>query len=100
MVDNLYRQRVESAEHLKMDAFRAQALNMILSPAVRRAFDLSREPNKVKDAYGRNTLGQSVLIARRLVEAGSRFVTALDLNRPESGRGWDPHFGNDYQHRD
>ena len=100
VVDNLYRQRVESVEHLKMDSFRAQALNMITSPAVRDAFDLSDESEKVKDSYGRNTLGQSVLIARRLVEAGSRFVTALDLNRPESGRDWDTHFGNDYQHRD
>jgi hypothetical protein len=44
---------------------------MILSPTVERAFDLSREPDKLRDAYGRNRVGQSVLLARRLVEASS-----------------------------
>ena len=100
VVDEIYRRRTESAQHVNMDIFRAQALNMILAPAVRQAFDLSQESNKTKDAYGRDTFGQSVLIARRLVEAGSRFVTALDLNRVATGRDWDTHFGNDYQHRD
>lgn len=100
VVDQLYRQRVKRAEHTSMDAFRSQAWNMILSPSVRKAFDLSKESETTRDAYGRNTFGQSVLIARRMVEAGSRFVTALDLNRPETGRDWDTHFGNDYQHRD
>ena len=100
VVDELYRQRAHSAQHANMDAFRAQALNMILSPAVRKAFDLSQESEKMKDAYGRDTFGQSALVARRLVEAGSRFVTTLDLNRVQTGRDWDTHFGNDYQHRD
>ena len=75
---------------------------MILSPAVREAFDLSHEPEKVKDACGRDRdkLGQSALIARRLVEAGSRFVTVVDYKRKETGRDWDTHRENDEQHRD
>ena len=99
LVDQQYRQIVASAEHENMDTFRTQAYNMILSPAVRKAFDISQESEKTKEAYGRHTFGQSVLIARRMVEAGSRFVTALDLNRIATGRDWDTHFGNDDQHK-
>ena len=47
-----------------------QALNMLLSPKVRKAFDLSQESAKTKDAYGRTRVGQSTLLARRLVESG------------------------------
>lgn len=94
LVDRLYHQEVESAEYSQMDGFRQQALNMILSPAVREGFDLSNESEKIKDAYGRDPFGQSVLLARRLVEAGCRFVTATDL------RGWDTHGSNDERHGD
>ncbi len=100
LVDGRYRQRVESAEYANLDEFRQQALNMVLSQSVRQAFDLSKEPEKLKDAYGRSMFGQSVLIARRLVEAGSRFVTAYDLKRVETGRNWDTHGTNDKQHKD
>ena len=48
---------------------------MLASPKVKKAFDLSQEPDKVRDAYGRTTYGQSCLLARRLIEAGVRFVT-------------------------
>ena len=99
LVDDQYRKKVTSVEHQNMDTFHAQARNMILSPAVRKAFDLAGETEKTKESYGRHTFGQSVLIARRLVEAGSRFVTALDLNRIATGRDWDTHFGNDNQHK-
>ena len=100
LVDGRYRQAVESTEYANLDEFRQQALNMVLSQSVRQAFDLSREPEKLKDAYGRHMFGQSVLIARRLVEAGSRFVTAFDLKRVETGRNWDTHGTNDKQHKD
>ena len=73
---------------------------MILSENVRRAFDISTEPDKLRDAYGRHTLGQSALIARRLVESGTRFVTVSDLHREATGRDWDTHGKNDEQHRD
>jgi hypothetical protein len=53
---------------------RQQALDLVTSGAARAAFDLSRESEKVRDRYGRYTWGQSVLLARRLIEAGVRLV--------------------------
>src|SRR5712671_2356423 len=71
-VDRRYRGLNETAEHANMDAFTAQAWKMILTPAVRDAFDLSKESVKIKERYGKDAIGQSALLARRLVEAGSR----------------------------
>jgi hypothetical protein len=90
-IDRTYRGHIQRAEYDSMDKFREQAWNMILSPAVRAAFDLSAEPPKLRDAYGRNALGQSLLLARRLVEAGSRFVTADGYRQS----AWDIHRDND-----
>jgi hypothetical protein len=70
-----------------MDAFYERAYNLVTSPVAKKAFDLAQEPDKLRDAYGRNTFGQSCLLARRLVEAGVRFVT---INRG----GWDTHTDN------
>ena len=96
LMDETYRRKMEMAEAFKMDSFTEQAVNMVLSPEVREAFDLSKESEKTRDAYGRTGFGQSLLLSRRLVEAGSRFVTAAghDLN------GWDTHADNDKKHRD
>jgi hypothetical protein len=69
------------------DAFYERAHALITSDAARRAFDLGRESDRVRDLYGRNTLGQSCLLARRLVEAGVHFVTVTD-------GGWDTHQNN------
>lgn len=96
IVDQAYRQKVESSDFSNMDIFREQALDMILAPEVREAFDMSGESEKTKDAYGRNGFGQSVLLARRLVEKGARFVTAAGNKFNE----WDTHGRNDLQHRD
>lgn len=63
------------AELEAFDRFQWQAVDLLADPRVRRAFDLGREPGAVRDRYGRNRHGQSVLLARRLVEAGTRFVT-------------------------
>ena len=95
IVDEIYREKVSRAEHAAMDNFTEQALRMILSQSVKEAFDLSNEPEKVKDAYGRNGFGQSVLLARRLVEAGSRFVTAAGY----TFNSWDFHSANQEGHR-
>jgi uncharacterized protein (DUF1501 family) len=57
---------------------------MITGPAVRRAFDISKEDPKARDRYGRDTYGQSALLARRLVEAGVTFVNIHN-------GGWDHH---------
>ena len=94
LVDRSFRQIEETAEFADMDGFSEQALKMILSPAVRKAFDLSQEPQKVKEAYGLNGFGQSVLLARRLVENGCRFVTAAGYKFNE----WDSHVSNDEKH--
>ena len=67
-----------------MDAFYERAVNLIDSPEARAAFDLNKEPGKVRDRYGRNQAGQRMLLARRLVEAGARFVTL-------GYAGWDHH---------
>ena len=79
------------AEFAKMDAFEEQALKMLLDPRVKQAFDLSQESEKTKDQYGRHRVGQSVLLARRLVEAGCRFVTASGYKHGQ----WDTHNDNE-----
>lgn len=61
-----------------------QAYRLIASPQARAAFELSSEPASLRSRYGNHQLGQSCLMARRLIEAGSKFVTVTD-------RGWDTH---------
>src|SRR5207247_9004095 len=65
-----------SAQARGMDAYYEKALSMLDSPKLREAFDLSAESEPVRDSYGRTPYGQSCLLARRLVEAGTKFVTA------------------------
>jgi uncharacterized protein (DUF1501 family) len=95
-VDRRYRSLNETAEHANMDAYTAQAWKMILTPAVRDAFDLSKESEKTRERYGKDSIGASCLLARRLVEAGSRFVTAAGYH----STSWDTHSDNDKGHRD
>ena len=72
-----------------------RALTMLTSPAFRRAFDLSAESPALRDRYGRNTYGQGCLLARRLVEAGVKFVTvyyaATIGGQSFTSGGWDTH---------
>jgi hypothetical protein len=71
---------------------RAKAFDLLVSPEVSRAFDLSKEPPAVRDRYGRHPHGQSCLLARRLIEAGTRLVT---VNWPDDGQAfWDTHGNN------
>ena len=58
-----------------LDTFKAQALEMVTGERVRQAFDINAEDPRLRDRYGRHQFGQSALLARRLVEAGSRCVT-------------------------
>jgi len=80
-----------------LDEYYSKAFDLILSGKARDAFDLSKEPDKVRDRYGRHTFGQSVLTARRLIEAGTRFV---QVNWPSVANGdpnttaWDTHAAN------
>jgi len=66
------------------DAFYEQAYRLVTSPEAKGAFDLSQEPQKARERYGGRRLGTGCLLARRLVEAGARFVTVVD-------NGWDMH---------
>jgi hypothetical protein len=68
-----------------MDRFQKEAYDMVTGPAARRAFDLSHEDPRLRDRYGRNSFGQSTILARRLVEAGATFVTV-------HYGGWDHHW--------
>jgi hypothetical protein len=73
------------------DVYTEKAFRLLHSPAVARAFHLGSEDPKVRDRYGRNKLGQSVLLARRLVEAGVRFVTVYDGQYNGQDANWDAH---------
>ncbi len=78
-----------------MDRFQEQALHLLTSPETARAFDLNLESPKLRDRYGRNTWGQQLLMARRLVEAGVDIITT-ELSGPLCGRvqNWDDHAVN------
>jgi hypothetical protein len=79
-----------------MDEFQQQALNILSSPGLKQALDLSQEPDWLRDAYGRTTYGQSCLLARRLIEAGTRFVTVYFSSSigGKGSEGWDTHQDN------
>ena len=70
-----------------MDTFAQQAYNIVTSPKVQAAFDISKESDQTRDLYGRTTWGQNTLLARRLIQSGVRFVT-VNLG------GWDTHANN------
>ncbi len=74
------------------DVFAEKALSLSTSSKAKEAFDLSKEPEKLRDTYGRNSVGQGMLLARRLVEAGVRFVTIQGY--VDTGiYAWDHHWG-------
>ncbi len=86
------RRIAERAADAGVDAFKKKALSMLSSPAARQAFDLAAEPDAVRDRYGRNIHGQSVLLARRLIEHG---VSLVSVNWHNDGRNfWDTHGNN------
>jgi len=77
-----------------IDEFYNQALNLLVSGRARDAFDLEAEDDKLRDEYGRNTFGQSCLLARRLVEAGTRVVEVVWPKVANSdNHSWDHHSG-------
>ena len=88
------RQGLEQARAVQaMDGFRERALDLVTSPSIATAFDIRREPDSLRDRYGRNLFGQSLLMGRRMIEAGARFVTvAWDLAvRGDVCGSWDMH---------
>ncbi len=73
------------------DIYTEKAFRLLHAPAVRRAFHLGSEDPRLRDRYGRTKLGQSVLLARRLIEAGVRFVTVFDGQHNGQLANWDAH---------
>jgi uncharacterized protein (DUF1501 family) len=76
-----------------MEHYGQQAVDMLVGQRIRDAFDLSREPAQTRDRYGSHLWCQQALLARRLVEAGSAFVT-LDLSYHTASGTWDTHGDN------
>ena len=74
------------------DEYRQMAYAMLGSEKLRHALDVRREPSRVRDGYGHTVFGQGCLAARRLVEAGSRFVTVFWDEFGLAGSGWDTHW--------
>jgi Protein of unknown function (DUF1501) len=81
------------------EAYRDRALRLLASPEVRRLFSLTAEPARVRERYGRHRLGQSLLLARRLVEGGVNFVAVFDGQRNGQDANWDSHENLFSRHR-
>ncbi|MBM3288665.1 MAG: DUF1501 domain-containing protein [Candidatus Hydrogenedentes bacterium] len=77
-VDNHFRSMEKSDVLEAMDSYYQRAYALISSQNAREAFNVVAEPDAVKDTYGRTAMGQRLLLARRLVEAGARFVSVVD----------------------
>ena len=84
----------KAVESYDLDEYYETALNLISSGRARDAFDLNQESDSVRDMYGRNTFGQCCLLARRLVEAGTRVVEVVWPKVANSdNHSWDVHVG-------
>jgi hypothetical protein len=99
--DRLRRSVDRSGAMAAMDDFNQRAIDLLTSDKARNAFDLSQEDPRLRDRYGRHAYGQRALLARRLVEAGSSFVTMV-MENPAPGKelppgvlyNWDSHAVN------
>lgn len=93
-INELEKQTEKAARQVKsLDEFYQKAYSLMTSPAAKAAFDIHREPDKVRETYGMTSIGQCSLLARRMVEAGCRFVSI------ENGH-WDTHRKNTYSLRE
>lgn len=94
-LDTLERAFDQQGELAALDQFEAQALTLLTNPQTKEAFDLTREDERTRNRYGRNSWGQQLLLARRLVEAGVEVMTT-SLSGPLCGRvhNWDDHAVN------
>jgi hypothetical protein len=87
-VDAARRALDEAAEVRSLNAFQQKALNLLASAQTGRAFDIGSEPEAARERYGRNSFGQSCLLARRLAEAG---VPMINVHYCRTPPGWDTH---------
>ena len=88
-IDNMRRDIENAGAMESMDVFNQRALNMMTSPNVREAFDLSKESQRTRERFGKHNWGTRALLARRLVEAGANWVTVV-MENPygETGVPW------------
>jgi hypothetical protein len=89
-LDDIQR-RTESRSTQMHDSAYDRAFRLLTSPKAKQAFDLNQENEKQRDRYGRNTFGQSCLMARRMVENGVRFVTVNHFDTVFNLSCWDMH---------
>jgi hypothetical protein len=89
-IDELQRRGESGGEQMHDSAYE-RAFRLLTSREAKAAFDLSREPDKLRDRYGRNTFGQSCLLARRLIESGVRYVTVNHFDTVFGLTCWDMH---------
>ena len=89
-IDKIQR-RTETDSTQQRDSAYSRAFNLLTSPEAKASFDLSKEDGKLRDRYGRNTLGQSCLMARRLIERGTRYVTINHFDTVFNIACWDMH---------
>ncbi len=95
--DARFAQAKADAALANLDLYQQRALDLILAPEAQAAFDLSLESDKMHEQYGRSEMGQVLLLSRRLIEAGVRFVTANAVSNPANTKLspfqiWDTHF--------
>ena len=101
VVDRQVRAMESTADTRSLDIYQDRAFRLLSSPVVKRAFDLKREPAALRDRYGRNTFGQSCLLARRLVESGVKLVTVFSAQNGKTPQdAWDTHTDNFRRHKD
>lgn len=89
-IDDVQR-RADTNSEVGRDTAYNRAFNLLTSPEAKQAFDLTQETGDIQDRYGRNTLGQSCLMARRLVERGCRYVTINHFDTVFGISCWDMH---------
>lgn len=94
MIDHRTRQAEHAAGRRTMSVNQQRAFNFLSSARLRRAFDLSREADRLRARYGRNKLGQSLLLARRLAEAGVPIINVNDKINNGQLANWDSHENN------
>jgi Protein of unknown function (DUF1501) len=90
----------ENPKRKSIEEHYGKAFALLRSDAVRHSLDIAKEPASLRDRYGHNTLGQSMLLARRLVESGVRFVNVNDRVYNGQDANWDSHQSVFPRHRD
>ena len=93
-MDDEFRRSSQSGAIERLDKFQRRAFDLLTSSRTRDAFDLSQEPDSVRDRYGRNLFGASLLVARRLVEVGVPFVSVHQEIFRHYGHAYDMHENN------